>query len=139
MSSRLLNPLHSWEARRALRAARRGADAELAATRLAPPRLAWRTAELVAEENRVSLARSLTDVVHAADERLLPGAAPLDRTAIRRNRAQLLELASLLFDVDREVTPRGVLLVDRLLTEGGGPLYGRGDLRHAIRDARDAL
>jgi hypothetical protein len=52
MSSRLLAPIHGWEARRALRAARRLADAEIEGTRLPPPRLAWRAAELVSEETR---------------------------------------------------------------------------------------
>lgn len=140
MSSRLLAPLHGWEARRALRTARRSADAELVAARLAPPRLAWRTAELTAERNRVALGRSLTDIVRAADERLLPGAAPIDRAAVRANRAQLLELASRLFDAAQPVSPRGILLLERLLNEG--PLYGRratGDLDRAIDDVRGAL
>ena len=137
MASRLLSPIQTWEARRALRTARRAADSELVSTRLAPPRLAWRTAELVDHENRVSLGRSLTDVVHAADERLLPSAAPIDRAAVRGCRAQLLELASILFDLDRTVSPRGVLLVDELLS--GGPMYGGGGLRAAIERARAAL
>jgi hypothetical protein len=142
MSLRLLAPVRSWEARRALRAERQRADGELLRTRLAPPRLAWRTAELVADHNRVDLGRSLTDVVHAADERLLPSASPIDRGAVRAARAQLLELASRLFDLSRPVAPRGVLLVDRLLVDGSGPLYGRGApnrLRAAIGDALAAL
>jgi len=43
------------------------ADEELLVTRLPPPRLAWRRDELVADEHRVQLGRSLTDVVHASD------------------------------------------------------------------------
>ena len=113
MTSKLLAPVRSWEARRALRGARRRADAELAATRLPPPRLAWRAAELVADENRIDLARSLTDVVHAADERLLPAASPLARAAVRECRPQLLALAARLFDVSKPVSARGVLLVER--------------------------
>jgi hypothetical protein len=126
MSSRLLAPVRGWEARRALRAARRRADAELLATRLPSPRLAWRTAELIAEENRIDLGRSVTDVVHAADERLLPSASPIDRAAVRAARPQLLELAARICDLSRPVAPRGVLLVDSLLVDGSGPLYGRG-------------
>ena len=125
VSSRLLSPVRGWEARRALRAARRRADAELLTTRLPSPRLAWRTEELVADDNRVELGRSLTDVVHSADERLLPSASPLDRASIRALRAQLLELAARLCDLSRPVAPRGVLLVDRLLHDGSGPLYSR--------------
>jgi hypothetical protein len=96
----------------------------------------------VADTNRIDLARSLADVVHAADERLLPGAAPIDRRAVRAARAELLDLASRLFATDRLVEPRGVLLADRLLVDATGPLYGRNDpvrLRLAVRRARAAL
>src|SRR2546428_12793399 len=106
MSSRLLAPVRGWEARRALRAARRRADAELLATRLPPPRLAWRTAELVAGENRIDLGRSVTDVVHAADERLLPRASPIDRAAVRAARAPLLQPAGRHCDLSPPAAPR---------------------------------
>jgi len=138
----LLAPLRSWESRRTRRAERRRADAELLASRLASPRLAWRTAELVADEHRIELGRSVTYVVHAADERLLPSAAPIDRPAVRRCRAQLLELAARLCDLDNDVAPRGVLLVERLLEDGAGPLYGHADpvlLRRAVSAALEAL
>jgi hypothetical protein len=122
---RVSAPLHSWEDRRALRSARRAADAELIVTRLPPPRLAWRWQELVAEGHRLDLGRAITDVVHASDERFLPSASPLDRGAVRACRAQLLDLASRLFDLSRPVMPRGVLLVERLLDDNSGPLFGR--------------
>src|SRR5581483_12429264 len=83
-------------------------------------RLAWRSAELVAAGNRVSLARSVTDGVHAADERLLLGASPLHRATVRDCRSELLALASRLCDVASPVAPRGVLLVERLLVYGDG-------------------
>src|SRR4051794_28335386 len=142
MASRLLAPVRSWEARRALRDARRRADAEILAARLPSPRLAWRTAELVADDNRAELGRSLTDVVHAADERLLPSATPLDRNRIRGSRAQLLQLAARLYDVSRPVSPRGMLLVERLLVDGSSPLYGRSSangIRAVVADALAAL
>jgi hypothetical protein len=126
MALKLLAPVRSFEARRAVKAARRRADAEILATRLPSPRLAWRTAELVSEENRTDLARSITDAVQAADERLLPTASPLDRVAVRECRPQLLALAGRLYDQSQPVTPRGVLLVDELLVDGSGPLYGSG-------------
>ena len=125
MTSRFLAPVRGWEARRALRSARRRADAELLRARLPSPRLAWRTSELVGDESRVELGRSLTDVVHAADERLLPNASPLNRSAIRAQRPALLELAARIYDLSRPVAPRGVLLVDRLLHDGSGALYDR--------------
>ena len=139
MNAKLLAPVRSWEARRALRGARRRADEELAATRLPPPRLAWRAAELVADENRIDLARSLTDVVHAADERLLPAASPIARAAVRGCRPQLLAIAARLFDLAHPVPARGVLLVERLLTDGAGPLYGGGDVEQLLAAATNIL
>ena len=139
MSSRLLSPVRGWETRRALRVARRRADDEILSARLPSPRLAWRIEELIAEDNRVELSRALIDVVHSADERLLPGASPLDRTSIRTSRSELLELAARLCNLSRPVAPRGVLLVDRLLSDGSGPLYRR-HLSSGLRDrARQAL
>ncbi len=125
MATRLLAPMHAWSERRALRAARRSADEQLLASRLPSPRLAWRVAELTSPAYRIALGRSLADVVHAADERLLPSASPIDRAAVRTSRAQLLDLAARLFDADRSVAPRGVLLVERLLRDPADPLYGR--------------
>jgi hypothetical protein len=125
-----------------LRAARRRADTELLATRLPSPRLAWRTVELVAEESRLELGRSLTDVVHSADERLLPSASPLNRGSVRELRSQLLELAARLYDLSQPVAPRGILLVERLLHDGSGQLYGRSApsrLRAEVSQARGAL
>jgi hypothetical protein len=138
----LLAPVRGWEARRALKAARRDADADLLATQLPSPRLAWRIEELVADENRIDLGRAVTGVVHAADERLLPGASPLDRPAVRACRSELLELASRLHDLDATIRPRGVLLLEHLLEDGSGPLYGRRDptqLRDALTRLRGEL
>ena len=138
----LLAPVKEWEARRTLKAARRRADIELLASHLPSPRLAWRVEELLADENRVALGRSLTDVVHSADERLLPGASPVDRAAVRVCRPELLELASRLHDLRAAVGVRGVLRVEHLLVDGSGPLYGRKDpvrLRHALEEIRTEL
>jgi hypothetical protein len=131
--------LKTWAEHRALRAARRSADEQLLASRLPSPRLAWRVAELTGADHRVALGRALTDAVHAADERLLPNARPLNRGAVRECRAQLLELASCLFDAERSVTPRGVLLVEQLLRDGA--LYGGGPrkLRIELAEIREAL
>ena len=96
-------------------------------TRLPSPRFAWRTRELVSDEHRVELGRSLTATVHSADERFLPSASPVDRGAVRASSSQLLELASRLLDLERPVMPRGVLLVDRLLSGSESPLYARVD------------
>ena len=134
--------LKSWSDHRALRAARRHADEQLRASRLPSPRLAWRVAELTSAEHLDELGRALADTVHAADERFLPSAKPLNRAAIREARAQLLELASCLFDCDRVVSPRVVLLIERLLDDGGSPLYDSGarrSLRDQVDEIREAL
>lgn len=89
--------------------------------RIPSPRLAWRSAELVAADHRVALGRAIAETVHAADERRLPSATPLDRGAVRECRSELLELASRMFDLERTVRPRGILYVERLLA--GGALY----------------
>lgn len=138
----LLAPVRGWGARRALKAARRRADEEILATQLPSPRLAWRVEELVSAENRVDLGRSVTDVVHAADESRLPNASPVDRTAVRACRAELLDLASALHDLRTTVAPRGILHVERLLVDSAGPLYGHKDparLRRAVREIRREL
>jgi hypothetical protein len=140
---RLAAPYRRWSAHRALVAARRSADEQLLASKLPSPRLAWRVAELTSQEHRVSLGRLLTDVVRNADERKLPNARPIDRGAVRECRAQLLDLASWLFDEERTVRPRGLLELEQLLEDGDGPLYShngvrrlRLDLKH-IHDALD--
>src|SRR3954451_14322752 len=112
MASRLLVPVRGWEARRALRAARRRADDELATSRIPSPSLAWRVDQLLRDDNRLSLARSLTDVVHSADERPLPTAAPAACAAVRACRPELLALPSRLFAVAARVSPRGLVLVE---------------------------
>jgi hypothetical protein len=122
------NPYRDWQARRALQAARRDADAELIVTRLPSPRFAWRTRELVSDEHRLDLGRSLTATVHSADERFLPSASPLDRGVVRACSSQLLELGSRMLDLERPVMPRGVLLVERLLSGKDSPLYARVDV-----------
>jgi hypothetical protein len=138
MGSNLLAPLRTWGARRTLRLERRQADEDILASRRPSPRLAWRTAELVAPNRRTTLGRELIAAVHAADERRLPGASPLDRSAIRVCRSELLELASRLCALERPVTPRGVILTERLLHDSSGPLYGHGDPDRLRGDARRA-
>jgi hypothetical protein len=134
--------LKSWSDHRALRAARRSADDQLLASLLPSPLLAWRIAELTSPEHRDELARAFADAVHAADERFLPNARPLNRGAVREARAQLLELAACLFDGERSISARAVLLAERLLSDGASPLYGN-DSAHTlclrIKEIREAL
>ena len=79
----VLAPVRRLRARRELGAARRLADAELIATTLPSPRLAWRTNELCSDEHRRGLAESLVEVARASEARYLPGSSPLNRVAAR--------------------------------------------------------
>jgi hypothetical protein len=127
------NPLAAWtwhglatlKNRRALRAARSAADDELVRRQDTPLRLAWRAEELVAPKNRLELAHSLRSLVRDSAARYLPSASPVNRAAVRGESETLLALAARLADVHRAVAARGVLLVDRLLVDGSGPLYER--------------
>jgi hypothetical protein len=121
MGTRLGNWLHPG--RHELVRARRAADVELLRRTPAPPRLAWRSAELTAGARRLELARELRKVVGAADSRYLPNASPIDRPRIRVDSEALLSLAERLAELSRPVSPRGVLLLERLLHDRDGPLY----------------
>ncbi len=125
--------------RRGLRAERRAADAELIASALPSPRLAWRVHELVSTENRLAVARDVTSAVHDADSGRLPGASPLNRVAVRAARPQLLALASRLADLETRVLPRGVLLAARLVSDSRSALYDRAQADRARREAERAL
>jgi hypothetical protein len=88
--------------------------------------LSWRSAELTSEWKRKPLARSLDHIVRELDGRLLPGAVPLNRVAARPHVDLLRALAERLRATERQVSPRGVALVDELVTDGfGSPLYVR--------------
>ena len=112
-------------ARRALRALRGAADAELARRTLPPLRLAWRVEELVSTKNRLDLAHSVRSLVRDAQTRFLPSASPFNRLVVRAESDQLVAVAARLADLERPVAARGVVLVERLLTDGSGPLYDR--------------
>jgi hypothetical protein len=93
--------------------------------------------------HRRLLATSIRHVVDDAQEppRGLSSRVPLARGEILQERVLLLELASDLCG-DDEVSPHGVALVERLLTDGASPIYrgaGPGTLRGAVVHARAAL
>jgi hypothetical protein len=132
----VLAPIRRIQARRELAQARRAADEQLLATALPPPRLAWRTNELVDADHRRDLAASLVEVVHGSGTRYLPGASPLNRAAARAETDRLLRLAARLAETERPVRPRGVLLVEQLLVDARSPLYSRERARR-LRAALD--
>lgn len=121
---------------------RASADAELGRRSLPPLRLAWRVEELVATKNRLDLAHSLRSLVRDAQPKYLPSASPFNRLAVRAESDRLNDVASRLADLERPVAARGVVLLDRLLTDGSGPLYDRevgDDLGPTLDRILDAL
>jgi hypothetical protein len=144
MATTLLHPTLSLRGRVFLQ---RGSLARRLAAGASPfdsPELARRAEQLRSPRNRRVLAASLERVIDAAEERPHPhsSAVPLRRAAILRVSAGLLGLAAELRDTDAPVSVRGVALVDKLLTDGGSPLYVASEeqtLEGAIRHARAAL
>jgi len=109
--------------RRELRAARDAADEELLVGGLPTTLTTWRADELTSTKNRLELAGSVRRLVRMADARYLPGATPLNRLVVREEAETLGALADRLEDLERPVSARGMLLMDKLVTDGYGPLY----------------
>ena len=99
------------------------------------PELA-RARQLSSRRCRAGLAAGLRRMVEAAEEPrpLLTSQVPLNRRAIRAQRELFLEVASDLESPD-ELSPRGVALVERLLTDGALAVLRRGKRRGAARRA----
>jgi hypothetical protein len=112
-----------------------------------PPRppsseLDRRRQELVSVRRRALLARTLHGIEREALGRVVPGPVPLNRRAIRAQLGLVQALEERLADQARPVSAPGVLLVDRLLTEPGSPLYSRDAdavLAGALSEALAAL
>jgi hypothetical protein len=138
MPAPLFEPALVWLRRGTLdRSLARGADPT--ATR----ELTRRARQLTSRRCRAGLAGGLRNLVDAAEEpgRAFTSAVPLQRREILRERELLVQLAADLVDED-ELRPRGIALVDRLLTDGASPVYspGReGDLHRALIHARAAM
>ena len=92
----------------------------------------WRIGELVAPASRRRLARELDQTLRRLDPARLPSASPLRRGLVRRHEDRLRRLEQRLLD-GRPVTPRGVLLLQRLLREPGSPLYDATHERELAR------
>ena len=139
----LRHGLELLRARRAARIARWEADTEIAACDGSPPlNLAWRVDELVGTKNRLDLAHTLRSLVADCGARYLPSASPVNRRAVRENGTRLRAIAERLSGLERPVAARGVVLLDRLLVDGSGPLYDRqrsDELAPALDFALNAL
>jgi hypothetical protein len=94
-----------------------------AAARPSSRLLGWRAGELMSPRLRSTLAHSLARIESETRGKLLPGAVPLNKRALRQELPLLCVLHALLADAARPVSVRGMLLVDRLVTEAGSPLY----------------
>jgi hypothetical protein len=105
--------------------------------------LQLRASQLTGSRYRGMLARSLIESVEAAEgeRRRSMASIPLAYGEVRAARAALLELANGLRGEGR-VAPAGVVLAERLVTDGAGPLYiasGHDALWRAARRASAAL
>jgi len=101
-----------------------------------------RTCELCSQRRRASLARTLRGIEREALGPVVPGPVPLNRRAIRAQVGLVQALEERLADPARPVSARGVLLVERLLTEPGSPLYSPFEnavLAEALTEALAAL
>ncbi len=104
--------------------------------------VSWRSAELVSEHHRRSLARALARTERDLSPSTLPNASPLNRIAARPHVDLIHEIAERLAAFDRPIEPRGVVLVEDLLRSPDSPLYAReraGDLYASLLACIDAL
>jgi hypothetical protein len=101
--------------------------------------LSLRASQLRSEPVRARLANTLVDpvVVGRARELVTIGARPR-RTALKRNLDELVPLIERLCN-GHPIDVRGAAMTARLVSDTQGPLYRKGDLRHALRAARMAL
>jgi hypothetical protein len=108
-----------------------------------------RRARLLSRRFRSAIATSLRKLVAAArrhDRNLLRAQIPLREDEILDSGALILTLADEL-ENEESVSPRGVILADRLITDGDSPLYGPMPIHHppeesvesAVKHARAAL
>jgi hypothetical protein len=137
-TSSLLQPARVWLRRGSLdRSLAAGADPGTS------PELACRARQLTSPRFRAGLAASIRNLIDAAEEprRGLSSAVPIQRREILDESGLLLELAADLESPDR-LQPRGIALIERLLTNGDSPAYmfsPETSLREALGQARAAL
>jgi hypothetical protein len=105
--------------------------------------LALRARQLTTMRSRNSIARSLEHAVRSAEDPRprMSSAVPLARRDVRAARSALRDLVAALLQ-EGDVSPRGVALAERLLTDGTSPLYlerTNDALWRAVVNASEAL
>jgi hypothetical protein len=134
----MFEPAQVWLRRGSLdRSLAHGADPNATRT------LARRARQLTSPRCRRALAEGIRKLVYEAEapSHGYTAAAPLQRREILPEREVLLSLAAELAG-DDEVSPRGVALLEALLTDGTSPIYmpgPEGALHRALVHARAAL
>jgi hypothetical protein len=132
-----IQPLRVWLRRGSLdRSLAEGVDPA------ASPELARRARQLTSRRIRAGLAASVRNLLEAAEARpRFSAAIPVQRHAILAERVLLLGLIADLESGD-DLKPRGIALVERLIIDGGSPVYVEapdGSLHEALTQARAAL
>ena len=103
-----------------------------------------RAERLISRRHRAHSAKALRDLVAESTHRapsLFNANLPIQARAVWENAELILALAQDLEELP-SVDPRGVILTDRLLTDGASPAYAvedHGELARAVERARAAL
>jgi hypothetical protein len=106
--------------------------------------LALRTHQLTdprAQRQIAANLRRLIDYVDRREARAGISAVVIEPRAVREGRDEILSLAESL-ELGGPVSPRGILLARRLLTDGLSPLFNPGcrrTVREAVREVHEAL
>ena len=103
-----------------------------------------RAGQLLSRRHRERSAKALRELVEESTRRapsLFNANLPVQARAVWENAELILALARELEELP-SVDTRGVILADRLLTDGGSPAYAsedHGELARAVEQARQAL
>jgi hypothetical protein len=134
----IFEPARVWLQRGALdRRIALGADPS------ASPELSRRARQLTSRRIRAGLAAGIRRVVEEAEfpQCSYSAAVPVHRREVLRERGFMVAIAEDLLS-DDELSPRGVALVEELLTDGNSPIYSptyEGALHARLTHARAAL
>lgn len=113
------------------------------------PVILVRRARLIDPRHRSKVATALRNLIEAARRRernSFVARIPLLEREVLRSEALILTLADEL-EQEKRVSPRGVILAERLITDGGSPVYWSGNpnpsgmesVDSAVKHARAAL